>query len=40
VIVLGRPTAASALRRDVTELVTRDAPVNVLVVRPEVAAAA
>jgi hypothetical protein len=31
-VVLGRPTQPSVLRRDVTDLVIREAPANVLVV--------
>ena len=40
VIVLGRPTATAALSRDVTDLVTREAPASVLVVNPSLALAA
>jgi MFS transporter, ACDE family, multidrug resistance protein len=37
VIVLGRPTETAALSRDVTDLVTREAPASVLVVNPALA---
>ncbi|HEY6761626.1 MAG TPA: MFS transporter [Baekduia sp.] len=40
VIVLGRPTETAALSRDVTDLVTREAPASVLVVNPAPAPAA